>query len=562
MAGNGKPLRFAALRRVSTERQEKVGESLHTQKTQMASDVEHLHGKIVGWYGGQEHATPGHEKQEVDRLLADATKGKFDAVIVAHADRWSRDNAKSKAGIRILKENKIRFFVRTFEYDLFNPTQTFHLGMSAEIGELNAATQTKKSIENRIERAKKGIPTGGKLPFGRTFNKDTEKWGVDPEKKAMVVDVARRYLAGESMESLAKEYGINHANLHKIIMHRCGTEWSIRFDVDELNIHEVVPFTIPRLLPDSTIKKLNAKAAESKKYSHGLTKYKYLLSGMVLCDHCGYAMMGQTNHSPRKKQKQYYRHARGRRAKPCDCEKTWVDAITIEENVMRQLFDIFGNPQAVEKAIDEATPNRERLKELYEQQTRLEASLAKIEKGRGQIVKLIFDGKLSEDEVEGQMAPIRKQESLQKDKLREIKDQLENVPSPDAVRAIAADVAERFTKALFPTRRGNRKIGLVEERDGRLNASLWMKVEAADEEFHKMTWDEKRALVKAVFGGVTADGKRMGVYIQWKSRKGERPTWTYSIRGQIKQERLRPHSKERLHEMYEENPGVAQYASH
>ena len=54
-----------------------------------------------------------------------------------------------------------------------------------------------------------------------------------------------------------------------------------------------------------------------------------------------------------------------------------------------------------------------------------------------------------------------------------------------------------------------------------------------------MTWDEKRALVEAVFGGQTPDGKRAGVYIQWQPT-GKRPTWSYSIRGLIKNERLRP----------------------
>jgi DNA invertase Pin-like site-specific DNA recombinase len=78
---NGKPdLRFAALIRVSTEQQERTGESLRTQAKQNDQDVAFLSGKIVARYGGQEHATPGWEKGEVDRLIADAAKGKFDAV--------------------------------------------------------------------------------------------------------------------------------------------------------------------------------------------------------------------------------------------------------------------------------------------------------------------------------------------------------------------------------------------------------------------------------------------------------------------------------------------------
>ena len=63
---------------------------------------------------------------------------------------------------------------------MINPEQEFFLGMTAEIGEYQAKQQAQKTILNRIQRAKRNIPTGGKLPFGRTFNSETGKWGLDP----------------------------------------------------------------------------------------------------------------------------------------------------------------------------------------------------------------------------------------------------------------------------------------------------------------------------------------------------------------------------------------------
>ena len=78
-------MRFGALVRVSTDGQEKHGESLRTQRSHIERDVELLGGQIVGWYGGSEHATPGWEKKEIDRLIKDAGMGRFSAIIVAHA---------------------------------------------------------------------------------------------------------------------------------------------------------------------------------------------------------------------------------------------------------------------------------------------------------------------------------------------------------------------------------------------------------------------------------------------------------------------------------------------
>lgn len=78
-----KGLRFAPIIRVSTEAQEKKGESLRTQKKQILECVEVLGGVIpeACWeYGGQEHATPGQERQKLEKLLKDSSRGLFDAV--------------------------------------------------------------------------------------------------------------------------------------------------------------------------------------------------------------------------------------------------------------------------------------------------------------------------------------------------------------------------------------------------------------------------------------------------------------------------------------------------
>jgi len=267
-----KKLKFAALRRVSTVPQKEKGESLRTQKTQIKEAVKHLDGTIIEWYGGQEHAVAGFEKTEIDRLLKDAQKKKFNVCIVTHADRWSRDNEKSKQGLKIFRTQGIRFFVGLSEFSLFDPTQLFYLGMSAEIGGFQALDKKQRSLINRAHRAKRGIPTCGKLPYGRTFDRKTGQWGIDKKKKAIIEDVTKRYLKGEKLSALAEEYGMNHANLHKILTKRSGEEWEQSFNSDELNIHEIVPTRIPRLLSEKTIKAIKERSAANKTYTHGHAK--------------------------------------------------------------------------------------------------------------------------------------------------------------------------------------------------------------------------------------------------------------------------------------------------
>lgn len=74
-----KPLRFAPIIRVSTEQQEKQGESLLVQKSQILQYVQTLQGTIPDscWqYTGQEHLTPQFERRLIDKLFANIGKRK------------------------------------------------------------------------------------------------------------------------------------------------------------------------------------------------------------------------------------------------------------------------------------------------------------------------------------------------------------------------------------------------------------------------------------------------------------------------------------------------------
>src|SRR4051812_32103840 len=102
-ASNGRAVRFGALVRVSGEEQEKKGESLPVQKEQIEKAVGLLGGTIAGWYGGQEHATEGHERKELKRLTADGAKGLFDAVIMQRADRWDRGSKEAAQAKEVFK---------------------------------------------------------------------------------------------------------------------------------------------------------------------------------------------------------------------------------------------------------------------------------------------------------------------------------------------------------------------------------------------------------------------------------------------------------------------------
>ena len=147
---------------------------------------------------------------------------------------------------------------------------------------------------------------------------------------------------------------MNHSNLHKILKKRCGTAWTCSFKADDLNIDESVDLSIPALLPPKTIQAILDRSEVNKTYKHGKTKNSYLLSRMIFCADCGYALFGQTNKGGRR----YYRHAHAKRERPCLKQKSWVGAEDIEDAVMRHLFDLFGNPKKIPVGDRSTAPGR------------------------------------------------------------------------------------------------------------------------------------------------------------------------------------------------------------
>ncbi len=503
-------LRFCALIRVSTEKQAAKGESLKTQRTQIEQAVESLGGKLTKVYSGQEHGTQGYERKQLDKMLADAEKKRkpFDAVMVADASRWSRDNVRSETGLEILKNEGVRFYSLMTEHDLFKPEVRMSLAMFAVMGQYQANTQKQKSLLNRIERAKRGIPTGGKYPYGRIWHKSEQKWDVDTDKKQLIVEVAKRYLSGESLVDLAKEASMNHSNLTKILRERCGSDWQLRFAAKDLNIDETVVLTVPRLLPPKTIKQIQQRLTANRTYRRkgGQQVATYLLSGRIFCMECGYAMFGQLNHGKRR----YYRHAHTERVRQCPLKRQrWVRADKIEKAVDKALFDMMGNPAAIKRAIKRAIPDCDK---LTTEKAKVQSEIKKIRASRSRILNQIDRDTITENQAEEKLLALKERETKQQDRLEILDDRLANVPdqenAPDLYTIKLKDgsevVMDYNTNEPYAGGGGNDLIGALTRVQG-----------------------DVEAMVATAFDQCGSDGKPGGVYIRPRAKGG----FEYEIRG-------------------------------
>jgi DNA invertase Pin-like site-specific DNA recombinase len=510
-------LRFGAMTRVSTEAQARRGSSLALQREQLARDADLLGGEVTCWYGGTaEHATEGWERKELRRLIADAKRGLWDAVMVAHADRWDRGSDEAKEALKVFKERRVRFFISVSEYDLFNPEHVMFLGLSAVIGKFQADNQNKKSILNKIKRARGGWPATGSLPFGRTWSRG-QGWGIDPAKQALLVEVAGRYVRGESLVTLAREKGVDHRHLHKVLMERSGGTWVQTFESESLGIKEEVPTAVPPLLPEELQKAVRARAEANKTYLHGQAKHAYLLGRVVFCGHCGTALSGWVN----GKGDAYYMHRHPRRlsaasaaARACPDPRALVRADELEAAVLHDLWGLFGNPQAVLRAVREATPDHDEQEENRKRQVTLRADLDEVRRARARVLRHVSKGDVSEEDASGELRAVKEREDALKGQLEALERVLADAPDPEEVERAAREIGERFRA----TKRH------------------------ANSDLAGMSWQDRRSLVQMVFAGRSVGdgslgpaGERRGVYV--RRVEGQRPhrrqQWNFRLVGRV-----------------------------
>jgi DNA invertase Pin-like site-specific DNA recombinase len=424
---------------------------------------------------------------------------------VRDASRWSRDNRKSKEGLEILRNNDIKFFAGTREYDLYDPKDAFFIGVSTEMNEYQAMSNALFSITSRIDRAKQGVPVTGKLPHARTWDrKEWERgatpadcWGVDGEQHQNVKMAAKLYLEGTPKEQIAPLLGCHPRHVLKVLKNHSGDVWVQTFQSKRLNLYEEVPTPVPPLLEPEIIEAIHAKANANRTIDRAPIIHKYLLSNFLRCAKCGWTYFGQVKNAAKNR---YYKHSHA--DKECGGKpRPWVPADDIENAVMAHLFASYGDADAMAQAIADAVPNVEEREQLVKDKKRLEKHHSKVTRQIDNLVDAIADGTITKDRAKTKMKELEAQETMLKEEVNKIEPQLAKMPTKKEMKYMA-DLIKQEYEAEF---------SVINHLD-------------------RMTWDQKRKLVRFVLDGKDLEGKPLGVYVQHDKRAG---TWSYIVRGKL-----------------------------
>ncbi|MBW1732524.1 MAG: recombinase family protein [Deltaproteobacteria bacterium] len=509
-------LKAAGYVRVSTPGQAQEGESLSTQRKAIKDYCKAQRWRLVDIYA-DEGVSGGSVKGRLglERVFEGAEKGLFNVVVVHRLSRLGRNARDLLNNVDRLDKFGIGFRSIKESIDFSSAYGKAMLTMLAAIAELEREIIKETMLENRIERARRGVPTAGRLPFARSYDRETGKWTLDEEKAALLKQAAQEFLAGGSMrdisEKLRKEYGLplSYNSLINVLTERSGEKWEVIF-----NGHEPIVYSVPRILEDETIEAIKQRLAHNRRANRVDVK-KYVLSGYVRCAECGKMLTGQTQKRA-SKDFEYYRHPGGK-YEPCKAMSA-LSAPRLEQAVFGAIFENTYDEAGFRKAIEENFPDEHKIQKLTKLIATKEKALKRVTKDLDKLVDLVLRGSLRPKTVKKREDELYRTKERLVDELDELRGKLKTMPNREQLLQAGEDIRAKLLRFYDP-----KALGKLKGRGGRpdrVPTPRQVKVGLRDyfgtmDRLEEMSYDEKRELLAALFPvGVDEDGHRYGVYVK------------------------------------------------
>lgn len=304
---------------------------------------------IVGEYIDRAQSGTKDNRRDFQRMIADAPKKQFQAVIVWKLDRFARNRYDSAIYKAKLKKFGIRV-VSVMERIQDNPEGIILEGMLESMAEYYSANLAVNIRRGQRESIAKGRFCGGAVPYGY---KNADGHLIADDKTASIIrEVFSRYAVGDSMKDIIddlKKRGIKSSSGGELTYTTFSRALLNRAYIGEYAYNgEVVQGCADALIDAETFAKVQEKvAARRRAPAAGKAKVEYLLQGKCFCGHCGGHMIGESGRGRHGATYNYY-SCRNRK-KNHNCDKKNEKKDFVEWYVVEQTLEYILTPDRMDK---------------------------------------------------------------------------------------------------------------------------------------------------------------------------------------------------------------------
>ena len=294
---------------------------------------------IVGEYIDRAQSGTKDNRRDFQRMIADAAKKQFQAVIVWKLDRFARNRYDSAIYKAKLKKYGIRV-VSVMERIQDNPEGIILEGMLESMAEYYSANLSVNIQRGQRESIAKGRYCGGPIPYG--YKHVDGKLIADERTAPIIQEVFSRYAAGESMKAIIDsltERGVKSSSGAALTYNTFSRALLNRCYIGEYTYKgEVIPDLAAPLIDGRTFDAVQEKVSSRKRApAAGKAKVEYLLQGKCFCGHCGANMVGESGRG--RQGETYYYYSCSNRKKKHTCNKLNEKKDFIEWYVVEQTLE-------------------------------------------------------------------------------------------------------------------------------------------------------------------------------------------------------------------------------
>lgn len=284
---------------------EQTGLAVKRQETDCRALCEQRGWADVELYADNDlSAYSGKRRPAYERMLADLERGSVKRVVVWHPDRLHRAPRELEDFVDVIERAKAEVFTVTAgQYDLSTAEGRFAARIVGAVARKESEDKSRRLRRKHKELAERGkLAGGGARGYG--YRRVYDPTGVhilrleiDDDEAVVVRDVVARFLAGESLRSLATDLNARGVPAVK------GGDWmptslrqlleSARISGQRTHLGRLYPAEWPAIIdPTDTIRVRALLAANAQKSTR--SPRSYLLAGLTRCARCGGRMDGNT----------------------------------------------------------------------------------------------------------------------------------------------------------------------------------------------------------------------------------------------------------------------------
>lgn len=315
----------AAYVRVSTQEQKLHGLSLDAQKMKLEEYAKAHNMKIVEWYvdEGVSARKLIRKRPELQRMIQDAEKGKFQRIIFIKLDRFFRSVAEYHECMKRI--SPVVWTTTEEKYDLSTAQGRMLVNMKLTIAEMEADMAGERvNIVNEY-KVSTGQPLSGSMPFGFKIQVDPntgrKKIVKDPDDAEILDDLIDHYMKHQSKKGTVVYANAVH---HVSISHDSLTR--LLRNTMLMGAYRDNPKYCEAYLTPEEFDKLQGILNRNIK-DNTVENRTYIFSGLIRCPECGCALKGTTHiNRSRDKSKKYvykrYRCGKNKKDNACTFAKT------------------------------------------------------------------------------------------------------------------------------------------------------------------------------------------------------------------------------------------------